>query len=873
MAKIGKTTFSNSHAATADSFTITDAQAGAEGFVQTLNLLSQGDPGSAKLYSIGVNNINGGASNMTLLPDGTSGKVAVPTDLLIQDSAGYHITSALGATVTISSTSSVSYDFHAIASTVDHLADGATLTDSFLYAIQMADGTVSWNTVSVTLKGSAAVVNISDDGVQEDVNVVSGNLTDTVSVDAHAGSGDATGFSVSGSVSNLGGLSPSTGSGHADLTYTVSNAAVQFLGAGETVDDHFTVTTTNGTHVDFTETILGTNDAAVFSAGGDSGSVTEDASAGATETDHGTLTFTDVDLHDTHTVTATGGTYGTLDSVAIGTDSTNNTTDNSGTVTWHYTVNNSVIDHLGAHDHVTDTFIVKLTETSAGDGSTHDVNQDVTIDIYGTNDTPVITSDPQSGSVSEGDGLGSSAKTATGQVTYTDADTSDSHTLSISAAAAHGTASVDPDGTWHYTVSDSGAVDALGAGDTLGDTFTVQVDDGNGGMVTQDVSITITGTNDAPMIDTTSSDLTGSVTEDDPSHETAAGNIVATDPDTGDHQQFSMSNDGQGAYGSLSIDSSGHWTYSLDENLAQNLNDGDHPTETFTITVTDDHNATDTVDVTVTVNGHTDLPPAPTDADGPDGVHFVFNGQAGDSLNLGSFQVYGDNDPDGITYSLVNNPPTGVSVDPNTGALVFAGNSAISDTTITVEATDGAGHSADTTFNLWVGSNTSGDTHSLVLSIGSAGSIGAGEGGGDVITGTSGVDYIYGGSAGDTIIGGGSGDFLSLGGGQDTVKYAAASASSPSAYDTISDFTGGSSAVHDFLDFSAIAAITGIQAGEPLSNGGTLHGHDIGWVLDGTGNTIVYANVTGSDETIGTNTDMEIHLMGVSNLSSTDIHV
>ncbi|MEI9432307.1 VCBS domain-containing protein, partial [Mesorhizobium sp. Cs1299R1N3] len=97
-----------------------------------------------------------------------------------------------------------------------------------------------------------------------------------------------------------------------------------------------------------------------------------------------------------------------------------------------------------------------------------------------------------------GDDLPATAQVATGKVTFSDVDTSDSHTLSVSAAAAHGTASVDPDGTWHYTVSDSGAVDALAVGEHLADSFTVQVDDGHGGLVAQVVAITITGTNDAP---------------------------------------------------------------------------------------------------------------------------------------------------------------------------------------------------------------------------------------------------------------------------------------------------------------------------------------------------------------------------------------
>src|SRR5205085_1514373 len=121
---------------------------------------------------------------------------------------------------------------------------------------------------------------------------------------------------------------------------------------------------------------------------------------------------------------------------------------------------------------------------------------------------------------SEGDGLPAASMTATGQVTFTDVDTSDTHTLSVSVAAAHGTATVDPDGTWHYTVNDSGAVDTLAVGEHLPDSFTVQVDDHNGGVVTQVVHIDITGTNDAPVVAALSGDSAGTAT---PLQETNSG--------------------------------------------------------------------------------------------------------------------------------------------------------------------------------------------------------------------------------------------------------------------------------------------------------------------------------------------------------------
>jgi len=90
----------------------------------------------------------------------------------------------------------------------------------------------------------------------------------------------------------------------------------------------------------------------------------------------------------------------------------------------------------------------------------------------------------QSGDVSEGDDA--SSMTATGTIASTDVDLSDGHTYSVSVDAAHGTAGVDADtGAWTYTVSDTGAVDALAVGEHLADSFTVQVADGNGGFATQ----------------------------------------------------------------------------------------------------------------------------------------------------------------------------------------------------------------------------------------------------------------------------------------------------------------------------------------------------------------------------------------------------
>ena len=63
---------------------------------------------------------------------------------------------------------------------------------------------------------------------------------------------------------------------------------------------------------------------------------------------------------------------------------------------------------------------------------------------------------------------------------------------------------------WTFSAQDSN-FDYLAAGETLTLTYTVQVDDGNGGVATQPVTITVTGTNDTPVI--TSVPQTGEITE------------------------------------------------------------------------------------------------------------------------------------------------------------------------------------------------------------------------------------------------------------------------------------------------------------------------------------------------------------------------
>src|SRR5439155_984452 len=142
----------------------------------------------------------------------------------------------------------------------------------------------------------------------------SGNLTasGTISItdpDPNQSSFQTTATPAAG---NLGSLTLQT---NGSYTYTVANAAVQLLGAGDSKVDAFTVTSFDGTTKNVSFTIHGQNDAAVI---GDPTvhDVTEDANANAGNlTATGTISINDPDQNQASfqiTVTSAAGNLGSL---------------------------------------------------------------------------------------------------------------------------------------------------------------------------------------------------------------------------------------------------------------------------------------------------------------------------------------------------------------------------------------------------------------------------------------------------------------------------------------------------------------------------------------------------------------------------------
>src|SRR5262249_47337804 len=119
-----------------------------------------------------------------------------------------------------------------------------------------------------------------------------------------------------------------------------------------------------------------------------------------------------------------------MNAFTIDAATTHSTTDGTGSIGWHYNINDSALDFLGAHDQVVLTFTVQLADGNGGFAT-----QDVKITVLGAEDVPVITSGAQSGSVPEiadgAAGENTAPHSLSGAVTFPDVDLSDIETSSI----------------------------------------------------------------------------------------------------------------------------------------------------------------------------------------------------------------------------------------------------------------------------------------------------------------------------------------------------------------------------------------------------------------------------------------------------------
>ncbi|MEZ9886232.1 VCBS domain-containing protein [Vibrio splendidus] len=504
----------------------------------------------------------------------------------------------------------------------DELADGEQIQDTT--TVQTSDGGEQVITVTIIGTDDAAVATDDSGSVTEDIDVdditnqlvTSGQIVIT-DVDSDTPTFSADGeFNLVGSTndSQLGVLSIEPDGA---WTYVVNNDDVQYLDDDEFVTEVYTVTASDGTTSEVTITINGADDPSDITVGegdSDTGEVTEDVDVDQESnnlTTSGTLTITDVDDNDV----AAFEPNGTFNPEG----STNDTALGMLTITddgeWTYVVDNDNVQYLDD-----DEFITEIYTVTAIDGTT----SEVTITINGADDPSEITvgeGDSDMGEVTEDVDVDpeSNDLMATGTLTITDVDANDVAAFQPNGTfnpegstndTALGMLTITDDGEWTYVV-DNDDVQYLDDDEFVTEVYTVTAIDGT----TSEVTITINGADDPSEITVGEGDSDmGEVTEDvdvDPESNDlmATGTLTITDVDANDAAAFQPNgtfnpegSTNDTALGMLTITDDGEWTYVVDNDDVQYLDDDEFVTEVYTVIAIDGT----TSEVTITINGSDD---------------------------------------------------------------------------------------------------------------------------------------------------------------------------------------------------------------------------------------------------------------------------
>jgi VCBS repeat-containing protein len=586
----------------------------------------------------------------------------------------------------------------------DFLAKNQTLTLTYDITVSDNHGGTAIQTVQVTVTGTDdkpvitttalatvteqanTTLSLSPDIVQVALNFTDDDLANTghtATVLSASATGNTTGiifgnaelmsfFHVDNVIKNAG-----SSAGTINTTFSAADLAFDYLAAGEhlnityvvQLDDHAGGVSTQNVQI----TVVGTNDAPIYLSGPESAHLIEDQNVNSSGnlTAHGDLFFTDIDLSDAHTVSTTvtatrsgGGAIPLTDAqllAAFATSLEDSTGHVLGEVDWNFAFNNTTASFLAGGETLTLVYHVSVNDPSGGTAT-----QDVTVTILGTNHPVVITSDPESASVTElADTTGSAAIDTTttvpaGTLAFTDADTGDTHTVtttlgttsvsgggSVPAAtqadltAAISTTLHDSTGTgtgsvdWNFNIADHD-LDFLADGQTMTVNYNVKVSDASTNA-TQTVSVVVTGANDAPTI--TSGPESGSVAEQpgvtgstslDSTTPVPTGTLAFSDVDLSDVHSVSVALDSavwsvdpsftlnpdtiadlQAALTTTLHDSTGSgsggvdWSFAIQDKDLDFLSAGETLTVTYDVTVSDGITSS-TQTVTVTATGATD---------------------------------------------------------------------------------------------------------------------------------------------------------------------------------------------------------------------------------------------------------------------------
>jgi VCBS repeat-containing protein len=588
-----------------------------------------------------------------------------------------------------STTGTISWNFSSGSETFDYLAAGESLVLTYTITVTDSSGATDTQNVTITINGTndAPVVSLVGDDratetlVEGDAGLATdGTLTVTDLDRSNTVTAAVSSVAAAGTTAGLGSndaallamltVNPNvigSDSTEGTITWSFSSGSETFdyLAAGESLVLTYTITVTDSSGATDTQnitiTINGTNDAPAVSLVGD-----DRAAETLVESDTGlevggTLTVTDLDRSNTvtvsntavSTISAAGTTAGlgsddaallamlTVNPNVIGGEST------EGTISWSFSSGSETFDYLAAGDSLVLTYTITVTDSSGATDS-----QSVTITINGTNDAPVVSmvgTDSATETLVEGD----AGLAVDGTLTVTDLDRSNAVTAAVSTISATGTTAglgsddaalltmltVNPniigseatEGTiaWSFN-SGSETFDYLAAGESLALTYTITVTDSSGATDTQSVTITINGTNDAPVVSLTGNDSATETLVEGDAGLAVDGTLTVTDLDrsntvtaavstvsaagttaglgSDDTALLAMLTVNANVIGSEATEGTIIWSFSSGSEAFDHLAAGESLVLTYTITVTDSSGATVSQSVTITINGTNDAP-------------------------------------------------------------------------------------------------------------------------------------------------------------------------------------------------------------------------------------------------------------------------
>ena len=509
-------------------------------------------------------------------------------------------------------------------------------TEVFTYTISDGSGGNDSATVTITVSGSNDAPTAYDDidSVGEDSATTQ---IDVLANDTDPDTGDTLSISSVGATDNGGTAVLNTN----QVDYT---PALNFAGI-----ETFTYTVSDGNGgsdtATVTITVSGSNDAPT--ANDDSDTVVEDSST--TQIDV-LANDTDPDAGDILTISNVG------------------TTDNGGTAV----LNSNQIDYTPAQNFVgSEVFTYTISD---GNGGSDTATVTVTVTDNLINDEPIANDDS--------DTVVEDSATAQIDVLANDTDPDAGDTLSITNVGA-----TDNGGT---AVINSTQIDYTPALNFAGtEVFTYTLSDGNGGSDTATVTITVSGSNDAP----TANDDSDTVVEDS---STTQIDVLAndTDPDAGDI--LSISSIGGTDNGGTAVINSNQIDYTPALNFAG--------TEVFTYTVSDGSGSSDTATVTITVTASNDAPTANDDSDS------VVEDSATTQIDV----LANDTDPDAgdiLTISGIGAADSGGTVVTNSSLIDYTpAQNFVGTEVFTYTVSDGNGSSDTATVSVTVTDSPINDT-------------------------------------------------------------------------------------------------------------------------------------------------------------------